>query len=169
MKTRVIDAAFVLFIIVLIVMCSSCVTQKRCALKFPPVEKDSIVYRDGSRDTFELVRADSSMVQYLIECQETANGYQARIVQLLGQQQGTHLGTPVATINNNVLTATATAPEHKIFWQYKWRESTMVFRRTVIIPFMKWWQTAFMWAGIVTFALAILFLAYRISLIFRRP
>lgn len=139
-----------LFLIIPIL--AGCVTQKKCLEKFPPQTKDSSSYVETVRlDTVRLP-ADTSMSQYLIECQKTADGYKARIIQLLTQKPGEHLPPPTATISGDTLKAMGRTPKKEVVIQVREVEKYILKKEVLpgkVTNVLKWWQKMFMWIGIV--------------------
>ena len=104
--------------VVLAVVLSGCATQKKCWKRFPPQVKDSISYVEKLRDTIINLPADSSMAQYLIECEQTNEGLMAKVTEYK-MIAGKLLQAPSATVTGNILTATAFMPQQGVRVQYK--------------------------------------------------
>jgi hypothetical protein len=163
MKDRTIEASFALLLICLLLFAVSCTTQKKCWRKYPPQVKDSISYVEKLRDTTIIIPADSSWTTYLVECQKTAEGYQARIIQLEGQQQGHTILNPTADIRGNVLTARAAMPEQAIKLQLREFHYAAVKSQVYvkITNLLTWWQKLFVGIGIAAAGVIIAFTAWR--------
>lgn len=67
------------------------------------------------KDTAIRQNPDSSLSRYLIECQETAEGYKAVITQLIEQQNGEQVQAPLSKIENGILTNTVFLPGKTIY------------------------------------------------------
>jgi len=151
--------------VLLILMASSCITQEKCSKRFPPQEKDSLNYREISKDTMMHINADNSMAQYLVECEKTSEGYKAVITQLLTQKPGEYMQTPVSTIDSNgIMTTQAHTPEREIHWQVKEFHYAAVKSQVYvqITNILIWWQKWLMVIGSITLVAVITIVIYRL-------
>lgn len=120
---------------------------------------DSLRTVETLRDTVVQVKADSSLLRALIECDSLG---QAHLKQLLEYERGDRLPPPAVDITNNVLTAKAHVDSMAIYLQLKDRYTernkiqriTRTITQTVEVNRLTWWQTLFYRAGqILTAAL----------------
>jgi len=139
----------IISICIFLISLSGCISEKKCWEKYPPQIKDSVSYVEKVRDSLIPQSADSSMSSYLIECAKTADGYKARIIQLLTQRPGTTMNIPVSSISGNVLTTTAGLPGRDIHVQIKtvYLNAVKSLVYVKITNVLTWWQKWLMWIG----------------------
>lgn len=122
---------------------------------------DSLRTVEILRDTVVQVKADSSLLRALVECDSLG---QAHLKQLLEYQAGDRLHPPLVDITNNVLTARARIDSMAIYLQLKDRYTernkiqrvTRTITQTVEVNRLTWWQTLFYRLGqILTAALIV--------------
>jgi hypothetical protein len=116
------------------------------------------------KDTVFVRLPDSSMAQYLIDCQQTSDGYKARIIQMMNQKHGNSLNVPNATISGNVLTTTAYLPGEKIYVPvyrfYRGESKSKVYVK--ITNQLTSFQSFRIWVGNIALILIILYAGVKV-------
>ena len=126
---------------------------------------DSVVIREILRDTVVTVEADSSLVRAL---------GRARLRELREYRAGTRLPPPKVSIEDNVLTATASIDSMEIYLTLKERyrqdlkAEKEVIIKTVEVNRLNWWQTLWMRLGQVLTAAAVAVGGYKIVKLVKR-
>jgi len=111
---------------------------------------DTVIIRETLRDTLIRIERDSSMVRALVECDSTGRAY---LKELLQYQAGERLKPPRITLQDNVLTATASADSMAIYLtlkdRYEHKISDKSETETVVVEVNKLtrWQTFWMMLG----------------------
>ena len=124
------------FILLSLVILTSCITKERCAKFHPPqiskTDSVKIVISEMVHDTVINIQADSSSLKALLECNEKGEVILRR---LLDYQAGQTAGIPQVKISGNILSANCKCDSAKIHAVLKDRE-TKVYKRneTVITP-----------------------------------
>ena len=132
---------------------------------------DSVVIREVLRDTVVTVEADSSLVRALVECDSLGR---ARLRELREYRAGTRLPPPKVSIEDNVLTATASIDSMEIYLTLKERyrqdlkAEKEVIIKTVEVNRLNWWQTLWMRLGQVLTAAAVAVGGYKIIKLVKR-
>ena len=132
---------------------------------------DSVVIREILRDTVVTVEADSSLVRALVECDSLGR---ARLRELREYRAGTRLPPPKVSIEDNVLTATASIDSMEIYLTLKERyrqdlkAEKEVIIKTVEVNRLNWWQTLWMRLGQVLTAAAVAGGGYKIIKLVKR-
>ena len=132
---------------------------------------DSVVIREILRDTVVTVEADSSLVRALVECDSLGR---ARLRELREYRAGTRLPPPKVSIEDNVLTATASIDSMEIYLTLKERyrqdlkAEKEVIIKTVEVNRLNWWQTLWMRLGQVLTSAAVAVGGYKIVKLVKR-
>jgi hypothetical protein len=103
------------------------------------------VIRETVRDTVVTVKADSSLIRALLECDSLG---QVRLKELLDYQAGERLKPPDVDITDNVLTAKAQVDSMNIYLQLRDRYERHTITQTqtdkeiieVEVNRLTWWQ-----------------------------
>lgn len=111
---------------------------------------DSVIIRQTVRDTVVTVKADSSMIRALLECDSLG---QVRMRELVEYRAGERTKPPDLSIKENVLTAKADVDSVAIFMQlkdlyeYYFGNTKEVIIETVEVNRLTWWQKLWVKAG----------------------
>ncbi len=105
-------------LLVLLVTLAGCAARPRMTVSNEKRTTDSVVIREVLRDTVVTVEADSSLVRALVECDSLGR---ARLRELREYRAGTRLPPPKVSIEDNVLTATASIDSMEIYLTLKER------------------------------------------------
>lgn len=157
----------------LVIIATAVLSLSACKARRPTttrseIQTDSIYVREVIRDTAIIVQADSSLMRALVECDSAG---QARLKELLYLRTGRYVSSPVVTIRNNVLTATAKVDSFAVYarlfarFTEKAKAREVTTQKTVYVNQLRWWQKMLMWAG----ALSLVFFTIRTYLKFIKP
>lgn len=131
---------------------------------------DSVVIREVVRDTVVTVRADSSLLRALVECDSLG---QIHLLELLEYRAGERLKPPQVAIRDNVLTAVAEVDSMAIYLTLKDRYEERIGReesvttRYVESNKLTWIQALFYRLGLVMTAAAVGWVIYKLARIRR--
>lgn len=154
-----------IYLILIALLLASCRTPRVITAESRQTQTDSIVIRETIRDTTVIVEADSSMISALVECDSMGRAY---IRQLTAYRSGERLQPPKITIEDNILTATATADSLNIKIQLLERQiESHKAKSEVRVEFVEvnrptWWQQLWIKIGKAAAVLTILLTAYKI-------
>lgn len=150
-----------LYILVLAVALTSCRTT---APVLESVSESNYNYIKKDDSAIQK-KPDSSLIKYLIECQETSEGYLAVIRQITEQQQGDEIPTPTSEIKGDTLISRIFIPGKKIYVPvYRYYSTTI--KAAVYIKYTNY-LTGFQWFQIWGFRIfaGILLLIFGMRLI----
>ena len=149
---------------ILLLIAASCrPTREQCYDWYPPM----VATTDSTWTTFipdsTTQPADSAWSQYLVDCQQTAQGLRAVIVRLLGQGAGQVVQPPTVVIDSNgVLTTQAIKPETIIRYQVRVINSQRVTSsvHVKITNILTWGQKFCVYWFFATLGAILIFIAY---------
>jgi len=105
-------------ILLLAALMSGCISEKRCAERYPPAERSDIVVQHDTvtcvKDSLIPLPADSGLIKALLECQD------GRVVvkEILEAKPGKRV-VPFLTLQNNILTTGAKIDSSSIYFSWK--------------------------------------------------
>jgi hypothetical protein len=138
-----------------------------CPKLYPHTSENTeriVTVTETVRDTVIQVRPDSSIVQALIRCDSTGR---ARLEEIKTLRQSERLRQTIS-LQNNRLISKAVIDSMGIYLTYKDRykeEQKVQTIETVIekeVNILHWWQTALMWAGVISTILLLGLIALKI-------
>ena len=155
-----------LLILLLAAVLSGCISEKRCAERYPPAERSDIFVQHDTitcvKDSLIPLPADSGWLKALLECQ---NG-KVVVKEIIEAKPGKRV-VPFFTVQDNVLTAGAKIDSSSIY--FAWKETHILESRiestTIEKPVYKvtCGQNFLIWSGWI--ALTIIFILVGINLI----
>lgn len=159
-----------MMIVALWATCVSCVSQRKCYERFPPVTSSTVqtVTREIVRDNTLFLPADSAWLKALLACDSLGNVYLQR---LEGYQAGERLPPPQLHLSNNLLTASATADSAAVFLRWKELHVLRDSVRVEVLPpvhittnVLSSWQSFQLWAGRIALGLLALGLLVKLGM-----
>lgn len=153
-------------ILLLAALLSGCVSEKRCAERYPPAERTDIFIQHDTvtcvKDSLIPLPADSGLIKALLECQDG----KVVVKEILEAKPGKRV-VPFFTVQNNVLTSVAKIDSSSIY--FTWKEThireSRIESRTIEKPVYKvtGLQNFLIWSGGI--AWAIIFILVGINLV----
>jgi len=161
------------YLLIALLVLTSCVTQKKCNLRYPPqtitIVKDSIREKITYRDTTIFVTLPAKIVT-VKDTVYVKNG----LVSFRPVTAESNLATARAWISNNNISLTladkdttliitlSNALKNAEFWQSKYNNE----KHTVNVPYTpKFWKVTG-WIGIITILLLLLFIGFKLRKVF---
>jgi hypothetical protein len=134
-----------------------------CKTVAPVASQDSvqrIVIRETVHDTAILIKADSSYIQYLIECE----GNIAKLTELLSYTPGSKVQPPKVVIKDRILTAQCKVDSQVVYNMMKVRDTTQFLSVSKVVVdrvnYLKPWQWAQVWMGRAFMGLVVVLIAW---------
>lgn len=157
----------IFWLIILSILLSSCVTQKRCNLKFP-VSRDSLVVVETTivekiRDTIIYLPADNSSATIHLKADSTGI-----IIQSIETTSGTNLAPPNIKLKNNTIYVDCKVDSMAIYFHLKdrltVRSKTETVTKTHIehVNYLTSWQWFQVWLGRLLLLFLLLILIFLI-------
>ena len=146
-------------ILLLAALMSGCISEKRCAERYPPAERlDVFVQHDTVscvKDSLIPLPADSGLIKALLECQDG----KVVVKEILEIKPGKRV-VPFFSVQNNVLTTGAKIDSSSIY--FAWKEThireSRIESRTIEKPVYKvtGLQNFLIWSGGIAWAIIII-------------
>lgn len=137
-------------ILILAAILSGCISEKRCAERYPPAERSDVYVQHDTvtcvKDSLIPLPADSGLIKALLQCQ---NG-RVVVKEILEAKPGKRV-VPFFSVQNNVLTTGAKIDSSSIY--FAWKEThireSRIESRTIEKPVYKvtGLQNFMIWSG----------------------
>jgi hypothetical protein len=148
-----------LLILLLAAVLSGCISEKRCAERYPPAERSDIFVQHDTitcvKDSLIPLLADSGLIKALLECQDG----KVVVKEILEVKPGKRV-VPFLTVQNNVLITGAKIDSSSIF--FAWKEThireSKIESRTIEKPVYKvtGLQNFLIWSGGIAWAIIVI-------------
>jgi len=146
-------------ILLLAAMVSGCISERRCAEKYPPAERSDVFVQHDTvtyvKDSLIPLAADSGLIKALLECQDG----KVVVKEILEVKPGKRV-VPFFTVQNNVLTTGAKIDSSSIY--FAWKEThireSRIESRTIEKPVYKvtGFQNFLIWSGGLAWAIIVI-------------
>jgi len=146
-------------ILLLAALISGCISEKRCAERYPPAERSDIFVQHDTvtcvKDSLIPLPADSGLIKALLECQDG----KVVVKEILEAKPGKRV-VPFFTVQNNVLTTGAKIDSSSIY--FSWKEThireSRIESRTIEKPVYKvtGLQNFLIWSGGIAWAIIVI-------------
>ena len=143
-------------ILLLASMMSGCITEKRCAERYPVAERSTVFVQHDTvtsvKDSLIPLPADSGLIKALLECQDG----KVVVKEILSIKPGKRV-VPFFSVQNNVLTTGAKIDSSSIY--FAWKEThireSRIESRTIEKPVYKvtGLQNFLIWSGGIAWAI----------------
>ena len=148
------------FLIVLMAaLLSGCITQKRCAERYPVGERSTVFVQHDTvtsvKDSLIALPADSGLIKALLECQDG----KVVVKEILEAKPGMRV-VPFFSVQNNVLTTGAKIDSSSIY--FSWKEThireSRIESRTIEKPVYKvtGLQNFLIWSGGIAWTIIVI-------------
>ena len=170
MKNQIWEAIIqCMFILVIVVLMNSCISQKRCAERYPvPVKTELSVQHDTVtciRDSLIPLPADSGLIRALLECRDG----KVVVREVLEVKPGKRV-VPFFSVEKNVLTTGAKIDSSAIYFAWKethTRESKTEIRTIEKIVFrVSGFQNFLIWSGGIFLAILVMLIGFLLIRLF---
>ena len=148
-----------LLILLLAALMSGCISQKRCAERYPVAERSTVFVQHDTvtsvKDSLIPLPADSGLIKALLECQDG----KVVVKQVLEVKPGKHV-VPFFSVQNNVLTTGAKIDSSSIY--FAWKEThireSRIESRTIEKPVYKvtGLQNFLIWSGGIAWTIIVI-------------
>ena len=152
----------VILILLIIALLSGCISEKRCAERYPPAERSDILIQHDTvicvKDSLIFLPADSGWLKALLECQDG----KVVVKEILEVKPGKRI-VPFLSLQNNVLTTGAKIDSSLIY--FAWKEThireSRIESRTIEMPVFKvtGFQNFLIWSGGIAWAIIVILIA----------
>jgi len=152
-------------VLLLLIATSSCVTEKRCNLKFPPsvdsVVKETIVVKEVARDTVVYSEPDRSEATAKLEVDSLTGEI---VIGSYEPKHGKQVPAPKITIKNSKLTAECEVDSMAVYLKLKERHITKTKQekvtktKTIRVNYLTGWQWFSVYIGRIAAIIAIIYL-----------
>ncbi len=146
-------------ILLLAALMSGCISEKRCAERYPPTERSDVFVQHDTvtcvKDSLIPLPADSGLIKALLECQDG----KVVVKEILEAKPGKRV-VPFFTVQDNVLTAGAKIDSSSIY--FAWKEThireSRIESRTIEKPVYKvtGGQNFLIWSGGIAWAILVI-------------
>ena len=153
-------------ILLLAALMSGCISEKRCAERYPPAERTTVIVQHDTittvKDSLIPLPADSGLIKALLECQDG----KVVVKEIMEVKPGKRV-VPFFSVQNNVLTTGAKIDSSSIY--FSWKEThireSRIESKTIEKPVYKvtGFQNFLIWSGGI--AWAVIFMLFAIKLI----
>ena len=154
-----------ILILLLAALLPGCISEKRCAERYPPAERlDIFVQHDTVtcvQDSLIPLSADSGLIKALLECQDG----KVVVKEILEVKPGKRV-VPYFSVQNNVLTTGAKIDSSSIY--FAWKEThireSRIESRTIEKPVYKvtGFQNFLIWSGGIAWAVIVILFAIKL-------
>ena len=152
-----------------IMLMTGCITEKRCARRFPPEIKTEVFVQHDTitelKDSLIPLPADSGLIRALLECREG----KVVVREILDVKPGRRV-VPTFSVANNVLTAGAKIDSSAIYFAWKQlhtRETkTKILTIEKVVYRVSGFQRFLIWTGSITLLLIALLIGYSLLRIY---
>ena len=146
-------------ILLLAALVSGCISEKRCAERYPPAERSDVFVQHDTvtcvKDSLIPLPADSGLIKALLECQDG----KVVVKEILEVKSGKRV-VPFFSVQNNVLTTGAKIDSSSIY--FAWKEThireSRIESRTIEKPVYKvtGFQNFLIWTGGIACAIIVI-------------
>ena len=146
-------------ILLLAALMSGCISEKRCAERYPPAERSDVFVQHDTvtcvKDSLIPLPADSGLIKALLECQDG----KVVVKEILSIKPGKRV-VPFFSVQNNVLTTGAKIDSSSIY--FVWKEThireSRIESRTIEKPVYKvtGLQNFLIWSGGIAWAIIVI-------------
>jgi len=146
-------------ILLLAALMSGCISEKRCAERYPPAERSDVFVQHDTftcvKDSLIPVLADSGLIKALLECQDG----KVVVREILEVKPGKRV-VPFLLLKNNVLTTGAKIDSSSIY--FAWKEThireSRIESRTIEKPVYKvtGFQNFLIWSGGIAWTIIVI-------------
>jgi hypothetical protein len=152
-------------ILLLAALLSGCISQKRCAERYPVAERSTVFVQHDTvtsvKDSLIPLPADSGLIKALLECQDG----KVVVKEILSIKPGKRL-IPFFSVQNNVLTTGAKIDSSSIYFSWKEThiresriESTTIEK---LVYKVTGFQTFLIWSGGIAWAIIVVLVAIKL-------
>ena len=152
-------------ILLLAALLSGCISERRCAEKYPPVERSDVFVQHDTvtcvKDSLIPLPADSGLIKALLECQDG----KVVVKEILEVKPGNRV-IPFFSVQNNILTTGAKIDSSSIY--FAWKEThikeSRIESRTIEKPVYKVTgiQNFLIWSGGIAWAIIVMLVAIKL-------
>jgi hypothetical protein len=152
-------------ILLLATLMSGCISEKRCAERYPPTERSTVFIQHDTvtsvKDSLIPLPADSGLIKALLECQDG----KVVVKEILSIKPGKRV-IPFFSVQNNVLTTGAKIDSSSIYFAWKEthiRESRIeasTIKTTVYR--VSGFQNFLIWSGWIAWAIIVVLVAIKL-------
>ena len=152
-------------ILLLAALLSGCISQKRCAERYPVAERSTVFVQHDTvtsvKDSLIPLPADSGLIKALLECQDG----KVVVKEILSIKPGKRV-VPFFSVQNNVLTTGAKIDSSSIY--FAWKEThikeSKIESRTIEKTVYKvtGFQNFLIWSGGIAWAIIVILVALKL-------
>ena len=152
-------------ILLLAALLSGCISERRCAEKYPPAERSDVFVQHDTvtcvKDSLIPLPADSGLIKALLECQDG----KVVVKEILEVKPGKRV-VPFFSVQNNVLTTGAKIDSNSIY--FSWKEThireSRIESKTIEKPVYKvtGYQNFLIWSGGIAWAIIVILFAIKL-------
>jgi len=152
-------------ILLLAAMMSGCISEKRCAQRYPVAERSTVFVQHDTvttvKDSLIPLPADSGLIKALLECQDG----KVVVKEILSIKPGKRV-VPFFSVQNNVLTTGAKIDSNSIY--FAWKEThireSRIESRTIEKPVYKvtGLQNFLIWSGGIAWGVLVMLVAIKL-------
>ena len=152
-------------ILLLAALMTGCISEKRCAERYPPAERSDIFVQHDTvtcvKDSLIPLPADSGLIKALLECQDG----KVVVKEILEAKPGMRV-VPFFSVQNNVLTTGAKIDSSSIY--FSWKEThireSRIESKTIEKPVYKVtaFQNFLIWSGGIAWAIIVVLVAIKL-------
>ena len=146
-------------ILLLAALMSGCISERRCAEKYPPVERSDVFVQHDTvtcvKDSLIPLPSDSGLIKALLECRDG----KVVIKEILEVKPGKRV-VPFLNLQNNILTTGAKIDSSSIY--FAWKEThireSRIESRTIERPIYKvtGFQNFLIWSGGIAWVIIVI-------------
>ncbi len=146
-------------ILLLATLLSGCISEKRCAERYPPAERSDVFVQHDTvicvKDSLIPLPTDSGLIKALLECQDG----KVVVKEILEAKPGMRV-VPFFSVQNNVLTTGAKIDSSSIY--FSWKEThireSRIESKTIEKPVYKvsGLQNFLIWSGGIAWAIIVI-------------
>jgi len=154
-----------LLILLLAALMSGCISQKRCAERYPVAERSTVFLQHDTvtsvKDSLIPLPADSGLIKALLECQDG----KVVVKQVLELKPGKRV-VPFFSVQNNVLTTGAKIDSSSIY--FAWKEThireSRIESKTIekLVYKVTGFQNFLIWSGGIAWAIIVILFAIKL-------
>ena len=154
-----------LLILLLAALMSGCISQKRCAERYPVAERSTVFLQHDTvtsvKDSLIPLPADSGLIKALLECQDG----KVVVKQVLELKPGKRV-VPFFSVQNNVLTTGAKIDSSSIY--FAWKEThireSRIESKTIekLVYKVTGFQNFLIWSGGIAWAVIVMLFAIKL-------
>ena len=152
-------------ILLLAALMSGCISQKRCAERYPVAERSTVFVQHDTvtsvKDSLIPLPADSGLIKALLECQDG----KVVVKEILSIKPGKRV-IPFFSVQNNVLTTGAKIDSSSIY--FSWKEThireSRIESKTIEKPVYKvtGFKNFLIWSGGIAWAIIVVLVAIKL-------